>query len=53
MMSTKTNPGDVAPVVDTLHFLQDSLDCKQLGITVVNCNPRTDTRDNRAEEEST
>lgn len=39
MVYTKTNYRDVEPVGDAMHFLRDPLDCDQLGVTVVECDP--------------
>lgn len=39
MVYTKTNFRDVEPVGDAMHFLRDPLECDQLGVTVVECDP--------------
>jgi len=40
MMSyTKTNYKNVEPVADGLHFLRDELNCEQLGVSVLTCEP--------------
>jgi len=39
MSYTKVNYEDVEPVGDAMHFMRDPLDCSQLGITIVDCEP--------------
>lgn len=39
MAYTKTNYTDVDPVAGAMHFLRDPLDCENLGVTVVECEP--------------
>lgn len=39
MAFTKTNYREVEPVADAMHFLRDPLECDQLGVTVVECDP--------------
>lgn len=36
---TKTNYTDVEPVAEAMYFLRDPLDCENLGVTVVDCEP--------------
>ena len=38
-MYTKANYEDVEPTADAMYFLRDVLDCDNLGITVVECDP--------------
>lgn len=33
------NYDDVEPIADGMHFLRDPLDCEELGLTVVECEP--------------
>lgn len=33
------NYADVEPVAGSMHFLRDALDCEQLGLTVLECEP--------------
>lgn len=39
MAYTKVNYEDVEPVADAMHFMRDPLDCANLGLTVVECEP--------------
>lgn len=39
MSYAKTNYREVDPVADAMHFLRDPLDCDQLGVTVLECDP--------------
>ena len=39
MAYTKVNYEDVEPVAEAMHFLRDPLDCDNLGLTVVECEP--------------
>jgi quercetin dioxygenase-like cupin family protein len=39
MTHDKVNYQDVDPVSEAMHFLRDPLDCDQLGVTVVECDP--------------
>lgn len=39
MPYTKTNYREVEPVGDAMHFLRDPLECEQLGVTVIECDP--------------
>lgn len=39
MSYSKVNYDDVEPVAEAMHFLRDPLDCDQLGLTVVECEP--------------
>lgn len=39
MSYEKVNYEDVEPAAGAMHFLRDPLDCEQLGITVVDCDP--------------
>lgn len=39
MSHTKTNYTDVEPVADSLYFLRDELDCENLGVSVLECEP--------------
>lgn len=39
MSYTKVNYDEVEPVADAMHFLRDPLECEQLGLTVVECEP--------------
>jgi quercetin dioxygenase-like cupin family protein len=39
MTHDKVNYQDVDPVSEAMHFLRDPLDCGQLGVTVVECDP--------------
>jgi mannose-6-phosphate isomerase-like protein (cupin superfamily) len=39
MSYTKINYRDVDAVADGMHFLREALDCSNLGITVVECDP--------------
>jgi quercetin dioxygenase-like cupin family protein len=39
MSYTKATYTDVDPVADSMYFLRDALDCENLGITVVECEP--------------
>ena len=39
MAPTKINYADVDPVGGGLHFLRDELDCRQLGVSVLECEP--------------
>ena len=36
---TKLNYDDVDPVGDAMHFLRDPLECENLGVTIVDCEP--------------
>lgn len=36
---TETNYTDVEPVADAMYFLRDPLDCENLGVTVIECEP--------------
>jgi len=36
---TKVDYRDVDPIAGAMHFLRDPLDCEQLGVTVVDCDP--------------
>jgi quercetin dioxygenase-like cupin family protein len=38
-MYTKTNYMDVEPTADAMYLLRDALDCENLGVTVVECDP--------------
>ncbi|MCH7659453.1 MAG: hypothetical protein IH933_02355 [Euryarchaeota archaeon] len=35
----KANYTDVEPVAESIYFLRDALDCENLGITLVECEP--------------
>lgn len=35
----KTNYQDVEPISEAMHFLREPLECKKLGVTVVDCDP--------------
>lgn len=39
MSYDKTNYEDVDAKADAMHFLRDPLECEELGITVVDCDP--------------
>ncbi|MCU4741988.1 cupin domain-containing protein [Halobacteria archaeon AArc-m2/3/4] len=39
MSYTKVNADDVEPVSDGLKFLRESLECDQLGLSVLDCEP--------------
>ena len=39
MSYTKSNYDDVEPVAGGLHFLRDALDCSELGVSVIDCEP--------------
>lgn len=39
MSHTKVDYEDVAPVGGGLHFLREPLDCDQLGVSVLDCEP--------------
>lgn len=39
MSYTKVTYTDVEPVADAMHFLRDPLDCEQVGVTIVDCDP--------------
>ncbi|MFB6109826.1 MAG: cupin domain-containing protein [Halodesulfurarchaeum sp.] len=39
MSYDKVNYRDVDPASEAMHFLRDPLDCSQLGLTVVECEP--------------
>ena len=39
MSYTKVNYEDVEPVAEGMHFLRDPLECSQLGVTVLECEP--------------
>lgn len=39
MPYTKANYREVEPVADAMHFLRDPLECEQLGVTVIKCDP--------------
>ncbi|WP_123533292.1 cupin domain-containing protein [Halosimplex salinum] len=39
MAPTKVNYADVDPVGGGLHFLRDDLDCENLGVSVLECDP--------------
>ncbi|MEF8881902.1 MAG: cupin domain-containing protein [Halapricum sp.] len=39
MTYSKVNYENVDPVADAMHFLRDPLDCEQVGVTVVECEP--------------
>lgn len=39
MSHTRVNYRDVDPVADGLYFLRDALDCENLGISVLECDP--------------
>jgi quercetin dioxygenase-like cupin family protein len=36
---TKVNYKDVEPKADGMYFLRDALECEQMGVTVVDCDP--------------
>jgi mannose-6-phosphate isomerase-like protein (cupin superfamily) len=36
---TKVNYTDVEPVAEGMHFMRDELDCSNLGVTVIDCDP--------------
>ena len=36
---TKVNYQDTDPVADGMHFMRDPLECSNLGVTVVECDP--------------
>lgn len=40
MAYTKIDYRGIDPVNEGMHFLRDALGCDQLGVTVVECNPR-------------
>jgi mannose-6-phosphate isomerase-like protein (cupin superfamily) len=39
MSHTKANYTDVDPVADSLYFLREELDCENLGVSVLECEP--------------
>jgi quercetin dioxygenase-like cupin family protein len=39
MAYDKRHYADVEPIADGLHFLRDPLECEQLGVTVLECDP--------------
>lgn len=39
MSYSKVNTDDVEKVSDAMHFLGDPLDCRQVGVTMVRCDP--------------
>jgi quercetin dioxygenase-like cupin family protein len=39
MSHGKVNYQDVDPAAEALHFLRDPLDCEELGVTVIECDP--------------
>lgn len=39
MSYTKAHYTDVDPISESLYFLRDALDCENLGISVVDCDP--------------
>jgi mannose-6-phosphate isomerase-like protein (cupin superfamily) len=39
MSYTKVNHRDVEPTSEALYFLRDALDCENLGLTVIECDP--------------
>ncbi|WP_435063981.1 cupin domain-containing protein [Halobaculum sp. EA56] len=39
MSYTRVNYRDTEAVNDAMHFLRDPLECEQLGVTVVECDP--------------
>lgn len=39
MAYTKVDYTDVEPVADGLYFLRDALDCENLGVSVLECEP--------------
>ena len=39
MAHTKVNYRDVDPVSDGLYFLRDELDCENLGVSMLECDP--------------
>lgn len=39
MTHDKVHYEDVDPVGDDMYFLRDALDCEQLGVTVLDCEP--------------
>lgn len=39
MSYTKVNYEETDTVNDSMHFLRDPLECEQLGVTVVDCDP--------------
>ena len=39
MSYTKVNYEDIDPVADGMHFMRDPLECSNLGVTVVECDP--------------
>jgi mannose-6-phosphate isomerase-like protein (cupin superfamily) len=39
MSYTQVNYEDVEPVAGGLYFLRDALDCSQLGVSVIDCDP--------------
>ena len=39
MSYTRVDYEDVEPVAGGLHFLRDPLDCDQLGVSVLDCEP--------------
>lgn len=39
MSYTKVDYEDVEPVADGLHFLREPLECEQLGVSILTCEP--------------
>ncbi|WP_122090711.1 cupin domain-containing protein [Halalkalicoccus subterraneus] len=39
MAYTKTNYTDVDPIAESLYFLREPLDCENLGVSVLECEP--------------
>ncbi|MDS0284004.1 cupin domain-containing protein [Haloarcula onubensis] len=39
MSYTRVNYDDVEPVGDAMHFMRDPLECSNLGVTIVECDP--------------
>jgi len=39
MTYSKVNTDDVEPVSDAMHFLGEPLNCRQVGVTMVRCEP--------------
>lgn len=39
MTYTKVNTDEIEPVSDAMHFLGEPLNCRQVGVTMVRCEP--------------
>jgi quercetin dioxygenase-like cupin family protein len=48
---TKANYQDIEPTADAMHFLRDALDCENVGVTIVDCEPGWTNEEHDHEDE--